>query len=144
MTPYRIAPAGLLALFLSAPLPAAEEAAPRCEAQYYESGIEPFGRIVSYRAGQEVRLPDFLLQAVMTATPRREFRVRGASGVDRTLVAPARGAKPEPLEFELDGRHYVLETAHTVLYNRALADDELVVWSREEYRAFLRTRRAAR
>ena len=114
---------------------AAEEDAPRCEPRFHESGIEPFGRIVTYRAGQEIRLPDFVLAVVATASSQPELRVRDSGGQDRSLIAPVKNAGKEPLEFELDGKHYVLETAHTVLYDRPLADDELVAWPREEYRA---------
>ncbi len=116
---------------------AAEEDAPRCEPRFHESGIEPFGRIVTYRAGQEIRLPDFVLVAVATATapPQMEFRVQAPGGAARSLSVPAEGAGKESIEFDLAGRHYVLETTHTVLYNRPLADDELVAWPREEYHA---------
>lgn len=114
---------------------AAEDDAPRCEPRFHESGIEPFGRIVTYRAGQEIRLPDFILLAVASASSQLEFRVRSTNGKERNLIVQVKGDDQAPLEFGLDGKRYVLETAHTVLYNRPLADDELVVWTREEYRA---------
>jgi len=114
---------------------AAENDAPRCEPSHVDSDIEPFGRVVTWRIGQEFRLPDFRLQVVAGATSHLEFRVRASNGADAELRVTPRPTGTEPLEFEFNGRRYMLETTHTVLYNRALAGNELVVWPRDEYHA---------
>lgn len=119
-----------------------DQAGPRCEPQLHESGIEPFGRVFSARAGQEISLPDFRLQAVAGAGAARILRVKRASDAELMLALPERPDRAKPVEFEVDGRHYVLEFNRTVLEHRALTGDELVVWPREEYRAALGTHAA--
>lgn len=118
-------------------LPSLDQTGPRCEPQLHESGIEPFGRIFSVRAGQEISLPDFRLQAVAGTDAAQLLRVKRASGAEQMLALPERNDRATPVEFEVGGRHYVLEFNHTVLEHRALNSDELVVWPREEYRAAL-------
>lgn len=117
-------------------LPAAwAEDKPICEPVYYESGIEPFGWIVTFRVGQEITLPDFQLQPVESSGQRLEFRVRAGDGKEQKLMVPATRAANEPFAFVVHDRQYVLETTHTVLSNRALANNELVVWPLDTYRA---------
>ena len=84
-------------------------------------------------------LPDFRLQAVAGAGAARILRVKRASDAEQMLALPERPDRAKPVEFEVDGRHYVLEFNRTVLEHRALTGDELVVWPREEYRAALGT-----
>ncbi len=120
----------------------AEEAAPRCEARIHDSGIEPFGRIVSVRPGQEISLPDFRLQAVNGTSAAQTLQLKRADGIERTLVVPQRQTGVQPFEFELDGRRYVVEVNRSLLERRALAGDEFVVWPRDEYQAALGARDA--
>jgi hypothetical protein len=112
-----------------------EQAAPRCEPVFHESGIEPFGRIFSVQAGQEIRLPDFRLQAVGGANTALTLKLKREGTAEQTLVVPERRTDAEPHEFTLDGQRYVVEVGRTVLARRALAGDELVVWPRDEYQA---------
>jgi len=105
---------------------------PVCEPDFVESGIEPYGSILNVRPGQRIQLPDFTLKHVVT---KREYHLRNADGTARQLTVPDSGASAGVLEFQFGDRHYVLETARTVIFNRLLASDELVVWLRDDYHA---------
>ena len=124
-------------LIVLAPIPVtwAEAGRPVCRTTHVDSSIEPFGWIVTYSAGKDIQFPDFNLLAEQTTRPNLEFLVHDTSGKEQKLTVHTSRVTNEPHRFEVNGKQYVMETTHTVLYDRALADNELTVWSDDAYRA---------
>lgn len=126
----------MLSCLAAAPLAAANEPAPlRCEPSHVDSSIEGYGTIVSYRAGQKIVLANFTLTVLETG----ESPLFAAQGGDERVRLTTGGEPRSPIHFQVAGGHYVLELGHSVLFNRPIAADELVIWPRDEFQA-LQTR----
>jgi len=126
-------------VLLAGPALAVEEPEPErtlCEPELVDSGIEAYGLLATFKPGQLMILPDFRLRVHPETPDSLDFTVWTGQNQDLQRLRWPRRSKPvKPLVFTVEGKSYVLELGRSILQVRPLADNELVIWPREEYRA---------